>query len=81
MSLIFVVNSSSFQPISTATMPTTLKHRDLGDVKGNTKDSAIEFRGIKYASLENRFAEPSLVTDYGSGALDATKFGYAALPI
>lgn len=59
-------------------MSATLKHTDLGDIKGNIKDTAIQFQGIKYASLENRFAEPSLVTDYGSGALDATKFGYAA---
>ncbi|KAF2442415.1 alpha/beta-hydrolase [Karstenula rhodostoma CBS 690.94] len=56
-------------------MTTTYKHKDLGEVKGNSNDGVVQFLGLKYASLENRFAAPSLVTDYGSGHTDATKFG------
>ena len=61
-------------------MTTTFKHKELGDVKGNNRDSAVEFRGIKYAALGNRFAAPELVTGYGAGTLDATKFGCAISP-
>ena len=61
-------------------MSNTFTHKELGAVKGNTKDGVTEFLGIKYASLENRFAPPSLVTSYGAGPLDATKFGCANPP-
>lgn len=56
-------------------MTTLFAHRELGDVKGNNRDSAVEFLGIKYAELQNRFATPELVTGYGAGTLDATKYG------
>ncbi|KAJ4296317.1 hypothetical protein N0V90_006362 [Kalmusia sp. IMI 367209] len=56
-------------------MTTTFKHQDLGDVKGNAKDGVVQFLGLKYASLEDRFASPSLVTEYGSGVIDASKYG------
>ena len=52
------------------------KHKDLGEVQGTSHAEVVQFLGIKYASLENRFAAPSLVTDYSAGQLDATKFGY-----
>ena len=61
-------------------MTTTFAHRELGAVKGNNRHSAVEFLGIKYAALENRFATPELVTSYGAGTLDATEFGCAISP-
>lgn len=57
-------------------MTTTFKHADLGELKGNVVDGTAQFLGLKYASLENRFAAPQLVTTYGSGAVDASKYGY-----
>ncbi|KAL5447662.1 hypothetical protein PMIN05_001957 [Paraphaeosphaeria minitans] len=51
------------------------KHKDLGEIQGNSNNGVVQFLGLKYASLENRFAAPSLVTDYSSGLIDATKFG------
>ncbi|KAF1975707.1 carboxylesteras-like protein [Bimuria novae-zelandiae CBS 107.79] len=56
-------------------MTTIFKHADLGKIKGNIKDGVAQFLGLKYASLQNRFAAPSLVTNYGSGTVDASKFG------
>jgi carboxylesterase type B len=58
-------------------MTTTCKHNDLGDIRGNSCDGVVQFLGLKYASLENRFASPSLVTHYSSGLTDATKYGYS----
>lgn len=57
-------------------MPITHQHKDLGEVRGDNHDGVVHFLGVKYASLENRFAAPSLVTDYSSGKIDATKYGY-----
>lgn len=57
-------------------MSTTLEHKDLGQVKGTAVDGTVQFRGLKYASLENRFAPPQLVTSYGSSPIDASKYGY-----
>jgi carboxylesterase type B len=61
-------------------MTITCKHTDLGEIQGNSHDGVAQFLGLKYASLENRFAAPSLVTHYSSGQTDATKFGYTMPP-
>lgn len=53
----------------------TFKHEELGQFEGATVDGTVQFRGLKYATLENRFAAPQLVTSYGSGPTDATKYG------
>ncbi|KAF2270515.1 alpha/beta-hydrolase [Lojkania enalia] len=53
----------------------TLKHGELGELKGNVIDGTAQFLGLKYASLENRFAQPQLVTNYGAGPVDASKYG------
>ena len=58
-------------------MSTTFKHAELGELKGKVVDGTVQFLGLKYASLENRFAQPQLVTSYGSGSTDASKYGYA----
>lgn len=59
-----------------ANMSATLKHEHLGELKGKTVDDAVQFLGLKYASIKDRLAAPQLVDSYGSGAIDATKFGY-----
>ena len=58
-------------------MSASVDHEDLGQVKGLVVDETVQFRGLKYASLENRLAKPQLVTSYGFGAVDATAYGYA----
>lgn len=56
-------------------MTVTFKHPILGEVKGKTSDVAVQFLGLKYASLENRFSAPQLQTAYAPGGIDASKYG------
>ncbi|KAF2199968.1 alpha/beta-hydrolase [Delitschia confertaspora ATCC 74209] len=56
-------------------MITDFEHAQLGQLKGKHVDGVVQFRGLKYASLENRLAPPQLVTYYGSGPTDASNFG------
>jgi hypothetical protein len=60
-------------------MSATLKHQNLGELEGKAVDGAVQFLGLKYASLKDRLAAPHLVDSYGSGTTDATKFGYVRL--
>jgi hypothetical protein len=57
-------------------MSATLEHEHLGELKGKSVDGAVQFLGLKYASIRDRLAAPQLVDSYGSGTTDATKFGY-----
>jgi hypothetical protein len=56
-------------------MTTKLNHSALGDIIGLDHEKTIQYRGIKYASLEHHFAEPVLFKDHGRATLDATSFG------
>jgi hypothetical protein len=56
-------------------MSATLKHEHLGELKGNSVDGAVQFLGLKYATLKNRLATAELVDSYGSGITDATRYG------
>lgn len=57
----------------------TLHHDRLGDIKGVVRDNAsVQFLGLKYASLTDRFAPPRLMEDLG-GSVDATKLGPSVL--
>jgi hypothetical protein len=56
-------------------MFTTLEHAKLGKINGVAVDGTVQFRGLKYASLENRFAPPQLVTSYETQSTGATKYG------
>jgi hypothetical protein len=56
-------------------MSATLKHEHLGELKGNSVDGAVQFLGLKYATLKNRLATAELVNSYGSGTTDATRYG------
>ncbi|KAF2847588.1 carboxylesteras-like protein [Plenodomus tracheiphilus IPT5] len=56
-------------------MSATLKHSSLGEIRGNSVDGVVQFKGLKYATLKNRLASAELVEGYGTQATDATKFG------
>lgn len=53
----------------------TLNHPQLGEIHGKKGDGVVQFLGLKYATLKDRFAPPELVTSY-NGPVDATRFGY-----
>ncbi|KAF1996665.1 alpha/beta-hydrolase [Amniculicola lignicola CBS 123094] len=55
-------------------MSTTYVHPEIGQLKGNIVDGAVQFLGLKYASLQNRLAPSELVTSYRPST-DASKFG------
>jgi carboxylesterase type B len=59
------------------TMPTTstLNHAGLGKLTGLLKDDVVSFRGIKYASLQSRFAASEPTFPAAPAKEDATKFG------
>jgi hypothetical protein len=57
-------------------MSTIFEHADLGEIKGKVVDGTVQFLGLKYASLRDRLAPPQLVTSYGAGTIDASKYGY-----
>jgi hypothetical protein len=58
-------------------MTTAFKHQILGEIHGVQGDGIMQFLGIKYASLKDRFAKSELLNyDSGSRGLDATKLGY-----
>jgi hypothetical protein len=82
----FALPSSSVSHSSTAQLPlqvlhhhirmlSTLKHAKLGKINGVAVDGTVQFRGLKYASLKNRFAPPQLVTSYETESTDATRYG------
>lgn len=55
-------------------------HPSIGQIKGRTDGNVIQFHGVPYASLENRFASPVLCDKYNSDSiLDATKVGYVSI--
>jgi carboxylesterase type B len=57
-------------------MAAHLKHRRLGQIQGKQGDGVVQFLGIKYATVKDRFAGSELV-EYGSGEsmIDATNLG------
>ncbi|KAH7124573.1 Alpha/Beta hydrolase protein [Dactylonectria macrodidyma] len=53
-----------------------LRHPVLGEVQGNLDNGVLQFLGIKYASLENRFSEPQDVEYSGQAQpIVATRHG------
>ncbi len=57
-------------------MSARLKHQNLGQIQGKQGDGVIQFLGIKYATVKDRFAGSELV-EYGNGesVIDATNLG------
>ncbi|CBX95803.1 hypothetical protein IAQ61_004638 [Plenodomus lingam] len=56
-------------------MSATLKHTELGEIRGNSVDGVVQFLGLQYGALKNRFARAEMVEGYGPQTRDATKFG------
>ena len=59
-------------------MSDILHHPLLGKIRGKLKDNVIQFLGVKYATLKDRFAEPQLARgkDNKEDVLDSTEYGY-----
>ena len=79
---------SNFLPISRAQKENTkiggmaaqIKHQKLGQIQGRLGDGVVQFLGIKYATLKDRFAGSELVEyDGAQSVIDATKLGRVAL--
>ncbi|CAG9953497.1 unnamed protein product, partial [Clonostachys rosea f. rosea IK726] len=60
-------------------MTEEFKHPTIGFIRGLAKDGLLQFLGVKYALLQDRFAEPELVSEYDGSTIDATKVGPQAL--
>lgn len=60
-------------------MTETIQHPSIGTVVGKAEDGTVQFLGVKYASLNDRFAEPQLLSHYHGDKVDATKIGYSFL--
>jgi len=56
-------------------MASPLNHPTLGQIRGNLKDGVVQFLGVKYASIKDRFAPSEVFDSSGSGIIDATKPG------
>ena len=58
-------------------MTDILSHPSLGKIQGKLHNGVLQFLGIKYATLNDRFAEPVLARGHGKQeeVLDATKYG------
>jgi len=54
-------------------MTALLEHPGLGKVQGTPNDGTVQYLGIKYGHLKDRFAEATLAET--SGTIDATKYG------
>jgi hypothetical protein len=59
-----------------------IEHSDLGHINGIQRSQhTIQYLGVQYASLNDRFARAQLVTSKttmsANGVIDATKYGYA----
>ena len=59
-------------------MSTTIAHPLLGNVEGVVEGEVLQFRGIQYATLEDRFASPVIRENY-DGSIDARSFGLVTL--
>jgi hypothetical protein len=60
-------------------MTEELQHPVLGTVIGLDHGKTVQYRGLKYASLEHPFAEPILFTNAERSIVDATSYGYVLM--
>ncbi|KAF2009810.1 carboxylesteras-like protein [Aaosphaeria arxii CBS 175.79] len=56
-------------------MSDIFQHNALGQLQGNLVDGTVQFLGLKYGSLKNRFAPSELVTSYEQPIKDCTRYG------
>ncbi|GIK05682.1 hypothetical protein Aspvir_009795 [Aspergillus viridinutans] len=60
-------------------MATILQTRYLGEVRGKSHDGVSQFLGIRYATLNDRFADAELIEQREGSIVDASKDGPTAL--
>lgn len=60
--------------------PPPLQHPVIGSVQGKYSKGVIQYLGIKYASLQNRLAEPNVVEYQPGSSLNAVVHGYVFSP-
>jgi hypothetical protein len=54
----------------------TIYHPDIGNVIGNTdSEGVVQYLGLQYATLTDRFAPPQLKHYSSDGDVDATRNG------
>ncbi|KAM6527605.1 hypothetical protein FALCPG4_008660 [Fusarium falciforme] len=61
--------------MSSAELPAPLNHPALGQVQGKYGKGVIQYLGLKYGSLTNRFSEAKLVEYDGTSKINATRHG------
>lgn len=52
------------------------QHPVIGQIRVRDGDGVVQCLGLKYASLENRFADAQIMDYPSDGHLTATKHGY-----
>lgn len=55
-------------------MSATILHPELGTLKGIQGEQVVQFLGIPYATIRDRFAPAVSIQEYGP-EIDATKYG------
>lgn len=54
----------------------TISHASIGTIKASTvKDGVLQFLGLQYATLADRFSSPVLKGYESDGTFDATRLG------
>ncbi|KAH7336031.1 carboxylesterase-like protein [Rhexocercosporidium sp. MPI-PUGE-AT-0058] len=56
-------------------MASEFSHPSLGHIQGNAKEGVVQFLGVKYASIKDRFAASEVFDHSESNFIDATKPG------
>jgi hypothetical protein len=57
-------------------MTSFLQSTSLGGIMGRKRDGTIQYLGVPYATVRNRFAEAVVIESIdGGGILDATQYG------
>lgn len=54
----------------------TITTRNLGQIRGKSENGVTRYLGIKYATLQDRFADAQLVEERQDDILDAIADGY-----
>jgi hypothetical protein len=58
--------------------PAPLNHPLIGPIQGKYGKGVVQYLGLEYASLQNRFADPE-VTEYPErGSINATRHGWVS---
>jgi hypothetical protein len=60
-------------------MKRELHHPALNTILGLDHGNTTQYRGLKYASLEHPFSEPTLFTETGGSSVHATSYGYVCI--